>query len=94
MWICEDCERIFSQTGSHTVCLEEEYGVSSMLHGRTYRDWACCPYCGSYEIEDFFLPQAAAKPEEKLVSRRFRKTVKRKLDFEGWEESLFRYATR
>ena len=54
IYYCKHCESFFHEDDleSTSVCLEDEYGVSSMFNGRTYEEIGCCPHCGDTEISE------------------------------------------
>ena len=56
MLMCCDCGFVFDEDDAESkeICLEDEYGVSSLFHGRAYRDIMICPECGCEELDDYF----------------------------------------
>ena len=56
MFKCCDCGEIFNESEAEVkrICLEDEYGVSSMFTDRHYQDIITCPNCGSEELEVYY----------------------------------------
>lgn len=56
MYICNDCDEIFSddEVIYERVCWEDYYGVGSMFPDRHYGEVMTCPKCGSEGIEEYY----------------------------------------
>lgn len=67
---CENCGNGFDQLGSKDICMEEYNGVADLFGTRTYKTCDACPICGSFEYEEYYLPEAVPA-DAKLIHRVF-----------------------
>ena len=53
---CTNCEDIFNEdeVDYKNVCLEVEYGITSLFPNRTYKDVPICPRCRCDILEEYF----------------------------------------
>ena len=57
MYCCRNCGSSFRELEDREICLEEEFGVSSLFSNRHYGSIGVCPSCGSSDWDEILRPE-------------------------------------